>query len=169
MWENLLVVTGSNPLSVLMIFLPNLLLILLFPSTYFCVMRIRNLYKHNYSKLLQISNNRKQKNTCAAGNTDVADVYMKMLLAVWYLALRNVGSRHRIVERQDLRKNVCLLTCLFVPLKNDHGAITGDVCLATTYQRLFPHRTYGLTRSLLKTTQLTLLSIVISCTRTLPG
>lgn len=117
MWENLLVVTGSNPLSVLMIFLPNLLLILLFPSTYFCVMRIRNLYKHNYSKLLQISNNRKQKNTCAAGNTDVADVYIKMLLAVWYLALRNVGSRHRIVERQDLRKNVCLLTCLFVPLK----------------------------------------------------
>lgn len=132
MWENLLVVTGSNPPSVLMIFLPNLLLILLFPSTYFCVMRIRNLYKHNYSKLLQISNNRKQKNTCAAGNTDVADVYIKMLLAVWYLAFRNVGSRHRIVERQDLRKNVCLLTCLFVPLKNDHGAITGDVCQRLT-------------------------------------
>lgn len=42
-------------------------------------------------------------------------------------------------------------------------------CLPTTYQRLFPRRTYGLTRSLLKTTQLTLLSIVISCTRTLPG
>lgn len=42
-------------------------------------------------------------------------------------------------------------------------------CLPTTYQRLFPHRTYGLTRSLLKTTQLTLLSIVISCTGTLPG
>lgn len=168
MWENLLVVTGSNPLSVLMIFLPNLLLILLFPSTYFCVMRIRNLYKHNYSKLLQISNNRKQKNTCAAGNTDVADVYIKMLLAVWYLALRNVGSRHRIVERQDLRKNVCLLTCLFVPLKMIMEQLHAN-CLPTTYQRLFPRRTYGLTRSLLKTTQLTLLSIVISCTGTLPG
>lgn len=120
MWENLLVVTGSNPLSVLMIFLPNLLLILLFPSTYFCVMRIRNLYKHNYSKLLQISNNRKQKNTCGAtGNTDVAgrlvSGFTKCRFSPWDCL--KIGFEEE-----------CLLAYLFVcPFENDHGAITREL------------------------------------------